>query len=236
VQHPDLRLWHSADVTTRALGGAGQDERPEQSGAEPAGNGHIDGRLLRSIRTRDRVLDAFLALIEEGDLSPTAQRVAARAEVSLRTVFHQFEDLDTLHRLAGERLRERVAAVSEPVDVTLPLPQRLDAFTRRRVRVLTVLHPLASAARLREPMSQALRDNRDALRAVARAQLEAVFAPELDPLPNAARRHLVAALGLVTSWAAWWQLREESGLSPDEAGAVMRSSIAALLAGRDAVC
>ena len=221
-------------MTTRALGGAGQDERPGASGSEPIGDGHIDGRLLRSIRTRDRVLDAFLALIEEGDLSPTAQRVAVRAEVSLRTVFHQFEDLDTLHRLAGERLRERVAAVTEPVDVTLPLPQRLEAFTRRRVRVLTVLHPLASAARLREPVSQALRDNRDALRAVARAQLEAVFAPELEPLSDASRHRLVTALGLVTSWAAWWQLREESELSPDEAGEVMRSGVAALLAGRDA--
>lgn len=222
-------------MSTRTLGGAGQDERPEQGESTPAGEGHIDGRLLRSIRTRDRVLGAFLALIEEGDLSPTAQRVAARAEVSLRTVFHQFEDLDTLHRLAGERLRDRVAAVSDAIDATRPLPERLEAFIRRRVRVLMVLHPLASAARLREPMSQALRDNRDALRAVARAQLEEVFAPELDPLPDAARRRLVTALGLVTSWGAWWQLREESGLPPDDAAAVMRDGVAALLAGRGAL-
>ncbi len=215
-------------MTTGQLRGAGQSEGPEA--AE-----HIDGRLLRSIRTRDRVLDAFLALIEEGDLSPTAQRVAVRAQVSLRTVFHQFEDLDTLHRLAGERLRERIAAVTESVDPSLPLPQRLDAFARRRARVLTVLHPLASAARLREPVSEALRENRDALLAVARAQLETVFAPELAPLSDGARRELLAALGLVTSWAAWWQLREESGLDALEAEAVLRSGVAALLAGRDSL-
>ena len=216
-------------MTTRQLGGAGPVERPAPDpGEEP-----VDGRLLRSRRTRDRVLDAFLALIEEGDLSPTAQRVAARAEVSRRTVFHQFEDLDTLHRLAGERLRERVAAVSDPIDPALPLRERLDAFARRRRRVLTLLHPLASAARLREPVSEALRDNRDALLAVARAQLETVFAPELEPMAEPARRRLLAALGLVSSWAAWWQLREESGFDADEAEAVLRGGMAALLAGRD---
>jgi TetR/AcrR family transcriptional regulator, regulator of autoinduction and epiphytic fitness len=196
---------------------------------------HIDGRLLRSIRTRDRVLDAFLALVQEGDLSPTAQRVAARAEVSLRTVFHQFEDLDTLHRLAGERLRERLAALTDPIDPALPLPDRVEAFARRRVKILTVLHPVASAARLREPVSDGLRENRDALLASARAQLEAVFAPELAELSEPARGRLVSALGLASSWAAWWQLREESGLDVDEAEAVIRAGVTALLSGRSSL-
>jgi TetR/AcrR family transcriptional regulator of autoinduction and epiphytic fitness len=192
---------------------------------------HVDGRLLRSIRTRDKVIDAFLALVAEGDLSPTAQRVAGRAEVSLRTVFHQFEDLETLHRLAGERLRERVAALTEPIDPHLPLADRTAAFARHRVRVLTALHPVASAARLREPASQTLRDNRDALLSAARATLEQVFRTELDSLAEPARARVLTALGLVTSWGAWWQLREECGLEEAEAEAVMRTGLAALLAG-----
>lgn len=222
-------------MTTRAVPGTRQGGPPPAVAPVPAGvPEHVDGRLLRSIRTRDRVLDAFLALIEEGDLSPTAQRVAVRAQVSLRTVFHQFEDLDTLHRLAGERLRDRLAEVTEPVDPGLPLAVRIDAVMSNRVRALTLVHPLASAARLREPMSQALRDNRDALQATARASLAAAFAPELEPLPPGARERLLAALGLVSSWSAWYQLREESGLGTEEACAVMRDALAALLAGRGA--
>src|SRR4051794_8789923 len=36
----------------------------------------IDGRWLRSIRTRAAIIDAWLELIETGDLSPTAKSVA----------------------------------------------------------------------------------------------------------------------------------------------------------------
>ena len=212
----------------------GTGELQRQSDTAAVNSDHVDGRLLRSIRTRDKVIDAFLALLSEGDLSPTAQRVAARAEVSLRTVFHQFEDLETLHRLAGDRLRERVAALTEPIDTGLPLADRTAAFARHRVRVLTVLHPVASAARLREPASQTLRDNRDALLAAARANLEQVFEPELDSLTDPARARVVTALGLVTSWGAWWQLREECGLEETEAEAVMRTGLEALLTGLSA--
>jgi AcrR family transcriptional regulator len=63
----------------------------------------VDGRTARGQRTRSSVVDALLALQEEGDLSPTAQQVAARAGVALRTVFGHFSDMETLWAEAGQR-------------------------------------------------------------------------------------------------------------------------------------
>ena len=38
-----------------------------------------DGRAARAARTRAAIVDALLALLEEGDLQPTANRIADRA-------------------------------------------------------------------------------------------------------------------------------------------------------------
>ena len=51
-----------------------------------------DGRLLRSERSRQQIIDATQELVNEGVLVPTAQIVADRAEVGIRTVFRHFAD------------------------------------------------------------------------------------------------------------------------------------------------
>src|SRR5208282_909869 len=66
----------------------------------------LDGRLARSARTRHAVVDALLDLLGEGDLRPTAARIADRAGVSLRLVFHHFDDLEAIYsEFAGAAFR-----------------------------------------------------------------------------------------------------------------------------------
>ena len=60
----------------------------------------IDGRRARGQRTRLKVIEALLELVSEGVVRPTAQEIAARAGVALRTVYHHFEDVEALRRLA----------------------------------------------------------------------------------------------------------------------------------------
>ncbi len=60
-------------------------------------------------------MDATIGLLEDGDLRPTAPRVAERASVSVRSVFQHFDDLETLHAAVAERLVERVAVLVLPV-------------------------------------------------------------------------------------------------------------------------
>ncbi len=63
-----------------------------------------DGRIQRSERSRTSIVQAILELIGEGSLSPTAQQVAERADVGVRTVFRHFSDMETLFATMNDRL------------------------------------------------------------------------------------------------------------------------------------
>jgi AcrR family transcriptional regulator len=67
-----------------------------------------DGRLLRSERSRHLIIEATIELIGEGILIPTAQQVAERANVGIRSVFRHFDDMDSIFETTNERVYENV--------------------------------------------------------------------------------------------------------------------------------
>jgi len=77
-----------------------------QSNATPA-----DGRRNRTVLTRQQIVQAFIALIRQGHVAPTAEDVSARANVGLRTVFRHFEDMETLYREVNTEIRETVSSM-----------------------------------------------------------------------------------------------------------------------------
>jgi AcrR family transcriptional regulator len=56
----------------------------------------VDGRRQRSADSRQRILAAMRALIQEGKPDPAAEDVAQRAGVGLRTVFRLFRDMESV--------------------------------------------------------------------------------------------------------------------------------------------
>src|SRR6202040_367201 len=88
-----------------------------------------DGRVARGERTRRSLAEAMISLLEEGDAQPTARRIAERAGVSLRLVFHHFDDLEAIYSELADRQAERVKPLTVPIPVTLPLPLRIDKFS-----------------------------------------------------------------------------------------------------------
>ena len=58
---------------------------------------HVDGRNARSQRTRAEISNALLQLLEEGHHQPPVQQVAKRANVSVRAVYHHFDDIEGLY-------------------------------------------------------------------------------------------------------------------------------------------
>src|SRR5580698_3664901 len=68
-----------------------------------------DGRNRRRANSFERAVDALLDLIESGNPSPTAQEIAGRSGVSVRTVFRLTEDIESLHAAAVMRQMERTA-------------------------------------------------------------------------------------------------------------------------------
>src|SRR3954452_939252 len=89
-----------------------------------------DGRLARSARTRRAIVDALRALHHEGDLRPTAPRVAERAGVSLRTVWQHFNDLESLLVEAGRRDFEIAFDFVTTIEESAPLRSRLEQLVR----------------------------------------------------------------------------------------------------------
>ena len=69
----------------------------------------VDGRNRRRLNSFELAVDALLDLIESGNSSPTAQDIAERSGISVRTVFRLTENIESLHAAVVTRQIERTA-------------------------------------------------------------------------------------------------------------------------------
>lgn len=189
----------------------------------------VDGRSARATRTREAVVAALLALLDEGDLRPTARRVADRAGVSLRSVYVHFDDLEDLFCAAARQQFAKMAELIQSLPADGPLDDRLDAFVDQRARVLETGDAVRRAAVLQAPFSPTLARVLDMGRRAGRAEVERVFAPELDRYGPDERQRMVAALATVAGAPTWESLRTAELLDVDTARDVTRRMLHALL-------
>ncbi len=180
----------------------------------------IDGRRARGERTRLRVLEALLELVEEGELRPTAQEVAARAGVALRTVYHHFEDVAALRSMALSLQMERYREVLTPIDPKLALVDRIQLVARQYRKLLEMLTPIRQATMFDQHESSEMAEGLRRARAMRRDHISEVFAPELGRRSEDGRS-LLDALDLTTSWDSWNYLRSGLGRSPSAAEKVI---------------
>ncbi|MEV4411463.1 TetR/AcrR family transcriptional regulator [Catellatospora sp. NPDC049609] len=190
--------------------------------------GRVDGRTARAERTRAAIVDAHLALITEGDLRPTGERIAERAGVSLRALWTNFADMETLFEASGVRVLASQDAAFRPVDPALPLHRRVEEFCRQRAELLQLIAPMARAAAMREPVSAQLHRNRLKHIDRVRDEVSVLFAPELE-MAGPGRDQLLHALLAATMWANWSMLRDGLGLDVAAARGVMVRTVTALL-------
>ncbi|SNY06326.1 TetR/AcrR family transcriptional regulator [Paractinoplanes atraurantiacus] len=184
----------------------------------------VDGRTARSERTRNAIVDAHLQLIREGDLRPTADRIAKQAGVSLRALWSHFADMEALFTASGRRVLEIRDAAHKPVSPELPLAERIDAYCRQRTRLLEQIGPTAKAAALKEPFSETLQRYRRLHVERVRAELGTLFAVEVD-----GNDELLNALTAISMWPTWSTWRETMNLSVPAARAALSRTITSLL-------
>src|SRR5450432_1143816 len=122
-------------------------EQPGSRGQPPSDSEPADGRAARSHRSRRAIVDAMRALHAEGDVRPTAPRIAQRAGVSLRTVWQQFADMETLLVEANRRDDEILRSLVKRIDPDQPRTVRVTLFVSQRARVLEQMSPSWRAAR-----------------------------------------------------------------------------------------
>ena len=90
-----------------------------------------DGRRQRSERSQVAIIKAALTLMDEGILVPTAQQVADRAGVGIRSFFRHFPDMDSLFLAADEMLLDSYEALFKVDD-------RSGNVSERVARVVTL--------------------------------------------------------------------------------------------------
>ena len=189
-----------------------------------------DGRTQRRLRNEERAVDAFLELLAEGNDRPTAQQVAERSGVSIRSIFRLFDDVDTLHAAAATRQGERVAHLQQPIGPDGPVNKRIDAVVATLAAVYEAIGPVRRVAVRTAHRAPAIARGLDRHRRLTRTQTRATFAPELSALPARDRIVVAEAIEAATSWETWDGLRSGRGLSPTAATRVMRRLLAGLVA------
>jgi TetR/AcrR family transcriptional regulator, regulator of autoinduction and epiphytic fitness len=191
-----------------------------------------DGRTIRAERTRQALVDALLGLLDEGQLRPTAERIAERAGVSERSLFQHFADRDALYQAVAVQQYERIVPTLEPIDLTLPLGERIDAFVEQRTGVLEKVSPVRRAALLLEPDSDVVSGWLEKTRRSKAAEVERVFRAELDLLAEDERGVVLAALVAASAWTSWEALRTHQKLGIGSSRAAMRTTLRRLLGER----
>jgi TetR/AcrR family transcriptional regulator of autoinduction and epiphytic fitness len=188
----------------------------------------IDGRRARGLRTRDAIISALLDLVAGGDVAPTAQRIADRAGVSVRSVYQHFADVEGLYADAAERTYEWVRETAKDVDASLPVSRRVDAFVDSRASTLESLLAFHRAVRLMEPTSDRVRMYRLTMEKWEKDRVAKVFAPELRAMDSTARSAVLAGIDVLASADSWDHLRR-NGQSARASRQVLRSGILCLL-------
>lgn len=167
----------------------------------------VDGRRARSERSRQAIIDASLALMEEGVLIPTAQQISDRAGVGIRSFFRHFEDMETLFATIDDQIRDHTESLFLGGDRDGTLEERILHVVQRRAEgyELETNMILSTAAQLWR--SEVLRKNYARYQRGLRKDLDD-WLPELKQLSRTCRE----AVDGVTSFEMWHRLRYHQGL------------------------
>ena len=166
--------------------------------------GNTDGRTARRERNRNEVVEAALALVDEGVEDPTIEQLTERSGVSARSVFRYFEGLDDLRRAVIRRHFERALPVLESVDAgDGSLDTRIKRFVDSRLKFNESIAGPARTAQMRAHYAPVIADDIQEYRQVLDASVRRHFAPELKVRPKAEAEDLTALIDVLVSFDGW---------------------------------
>lgn len=193
--------------------------------------GRIDGRRLRSERTKQLIIEAYLALIRENPLTPmpTAAEIASRAGYSVRSIFERFPDLHALRVAAADYGLAHAAALAPARDVDGDRATRIKSQVETRAGTCERGIALWRALLFNVDEDDALKLRIRLARERTIERMETMYREELSTLPDLERRNLLIALEALTDIESWARMRETFDLSFSESCAVWIRAIDRML-------
>ena len=93
----------------------------------------VDGRVLRSKKSQNIILESIINLINKGNFYPTADEVARESGIAIRTVFRQFADMETLIMKVDETINIKLLNEKILIDKDLSIKERLKNIIEERI-------------------------------------------------------------------------------------------------------
>ena len=188
-----------------------------------------DGRRLRSERTKQSIMEAYIELLRERPEIPTAAQIAARAGISTRSVFERFVDLQRLSLATVDHAFAMGEAQAVARNIDGDRQTRVRSHVETRAQTCEHWLPVWRVVIANLGRLDALRERVRFIRQVIVKRMELMYRPELEGLPAQERRDLLIALEALVDFESWGRMRESHGLSFDEACSVWMRMIDRLL-------
>jgi len=171
---------------------------------------HTDGRVARGVRTRSAIADALYALLVDGVDNPSGREIAERANVSLRSVFQHFEDIEAVYGELIERQHIRIAPYLIAVDKRLSLSERVERIVELRDAMYAFAAPLRRSVGTHRTArtSHTIRRAMLVLSRLQREQLVETFPKEISN-----NEQLLLQVDVSLSFDTWEQFVQQHGLS-----------------------
>ena len=161
----------------------------------------------------------MLALVAEGQITPSAEQVASRAAVGLRSVFRHFKDMESLYAEMTARLSRHYQMWLVPFDSS-DWRGQLGETLDRRVSTYERLMPFKRAGDAHRHESAAIQAEHARTLALMRTRLKSLLPDSItgDEL-------MFETLDLLLSFETWQRLRVEQHLAAGKARALIKAQI-----------
>lgn len=203
---------------------------PGTTGTDDDDAALVDGRRLRSERSRLAIARALLDVVRDTGLPPTVDEIAHRAGVSRRSVFRHFGDMTELYATAIVLQREDVSELFPGPELgQAPLEERIRQMAVQLGAIYERCGAMIRVFRLHRSQNELLQRRWEADIAALRHFVGSVFSDCLADYAPPDDVHVRNAISLALDPLTWETMREELGLSAPEARAVMARTLAALV-------
>jgi len=183
----------------------------------PPRAGRVDGRRLRSERTRRLIIEAYMALVRETGQMPTAVQIAERAGYSVRSIFERFPDLNALRVAVTDYAIAEARANAALRDLDADRLTRIRSQVEQRGRSCERWLPLWRVLSADLDRSPDLQQRIRMIRQLVIMRMEMMFRPELSLVSDEVRKKIMLALEALLDFESWARMREMHGLTFEQA-------------------